>query len=115
MYTIKQIASLLNAASKITDCNSVIEQLLTDSRRLIFAETTLFFALVTQRRDAHNFITDLYGRGVRNFVVHKNFDAAGYADGNFIFVDNMLTALQQVAAYHRKQFTYPATASVKKG
>lgn len=110
MYTIKQIASILNATSKIIDCNAVIEQLLTDSRRLIFPGTTLFFALITQRRDAHNFITDLYDRGVRSFVVHKDFDVAVFANGNFIFVDDTLGALQQVAAYHRKQFNYPVIA-----
>lgn len=110
MYTIKEIASLLNAASKITEYNSVIEQLLTDSRRLIFPETTLFFTLITQRRDAHNFIPDLYDRGVRNFVVHTHFAAAAFTNGNFIFVDDTLAALQQVAAYHCKQFSYPVIA-----
>lgn len=110
MYTIKQVAALLNASSKLANDNAVIEQLLTDSRRLIFPETTLFFALVTQRRNAHDFIPELYERGVRNFVVHTNFDTIAFANANFIFVDDTLAALQTLAAHYRKQFNYPVIA-----
>jgi alanine racemase len=110
MYLIKQIASLLNAESKLANDDAIIEQLLTDSRRIIFPETTLFFAIVTQRRNAHAYINELYERGVRNFVVQKNFDASAFINANFIFVDDTLAALQFVAAYHRQQFNYPVVA-----
>ncbi|MEP6464990.1 MAG: bifunctional UDP-N-acetylmuramoyl-tripeptide:D-alanyl-D-alanine ligase/alanine racemase [Parafilimonas sp.] len=110
MYTIKQIALLLHAESTFANGDAVIEQLLTDSRRIIFPETTLFFAIVTQRRNAHAFINELYERGVRNFVVQKNFDASAFANANFIFADDTLTALQSVTAYHRKKFNYPVIA-----
>src|SRR4051794_29024583 len=110
MYTIKQVASILNVESKIINNDAVIEQLLTDSRRLIFPETTLFFAIVTQRRDTHNFIIELYERGVRNFAVHKNFDVAAFTNANFIFTDDTLAALQCLAAHHRKEFSYPVIA-----
>ena len=110
MYTINKIASILNADSKIAAGNCVIEQLLTDSRRLIFPSTTLFFALVTQRRDAHNYIGEMYERGVRSFVAQHGFDTTPFADANFIFTDDTLAALQTLAAYHRKQFHYPVIA-----
>jgi len=107
MYTVKHIADILNAEALLVHAEANIEQLLTDSRRLIFPETTLFFAIVTQRRDAHNFINELYERGVRNFVVLKHFDVSPFVDANFIFSDDTLAALQQVAAFHRKQFACP--------
>lgn len=110
MYTISQIASILTADSKIAAGDCVIEQLLTDSRRLIFPSTTLFFALVTQRRDAHNYIGEMHERGVRNFVVQHGFDTTPFAEANFIFTDDALAALQTLAAYHRKQFHYPVIA-----
>jgi alanine racemase len=110
MYTIKQIADLLNAATRLVNDNASVEQLLTDSRRLIFPETTLFFALVTQHRDAHNFIIDLYERGVRNFVVNSDFDITSYKSANFIFSADTLSSLQALAAYHRRQFSYPVIA-----
>ena len=110
MYTIRHIASLLNVEAKLANGNAVIEQLLTDSRRVIFPETTLFFAIVTQRRDAHNFIAELYERGVRNFAVHIDFDVTAFTKANFIFTEDTLAALQSLAAYHRKQFSYPVIA-----
>ena len=66
--------------------------------------------MYTQRRNAHNFIGELYERGVRNFVVQKDFDATAFANANFIFTDDTLAALQILAAYHRKQFNYPVIA-----
>ncbi|HBZ34758.1 MAG TPA: bifunctional UDP-N-acetylmuramoyl-tripeptide:D-alanyl-D-alanine ligase/alanine racemase [Bacteroidales bacterium] len=87
-----------------------IEVLLTDSRSLSFPERTLFFALVTNRADGHNYIEELYNRGVRAFVVNKDFaehKASLMTDACFIAVNNTLTALQDLAAYHRNQFKIP--------
>ena len=110
MYTIEKIAGILHASSKLVNKDAEILQLLTDSRRLIFPETTLFFAIITKQRDAHIFINELYERGIKNFVVRKDFDASSFANANFIFVDDTLVALQQLAAYHRQQFQYPVIA-----
>src|SRR6478736_1896836 len=110
MYTVKHIADILNAEALLVHAEANIEQLLTDSRRLIFPETTLFFAIVTPRRDAHNFITELYERDVRNFVVLKGFDATSFGNANFIFCDDTLKGLQHVAAWHRQQFFYTVMA-----
>ncbi len=110
MYTVKQIADILNAATRLVNEDAPVERLLTDSRRLIFPETILFFAIVTQQRDAHNFIIDLYERGVRNFVVHPDFDITFFKNANFIFSPDTLASLQSLAAYHRQQFSYPVVA-----
>src|SRR5436305_11548808 len=110
MYTIEKIAKILEAPSRLINKNAAILQLLTDSRRLIFPETTLFFAIVTKQRDAHAFIDELYERGIRNFIVKNNFDTSHFVLANFIFVDDTLIALQQIAAYHRMQFSYPVIA-----
>jgi alanine racemase len=82
-----------------------IEHLLVDSRRLIFPGTTLFFALKGPSRDGQLFIDDLYKRGVRNFVVHSA--VATFPGANIILVNDTLAALQQLAAYHRRQFAIP--------
>jgi alanine racemase len=81
--------------------------LLTDSRRLIFPDTTLFFALSSPRRTGEQFIEELYQRGVRNFVVNKKIDVANYEDANIILVKNSLNALQQLAAFQRSKFDIP--------
>lgn len=87
-----------------------IKELLIDSRRLIHPELTLFFALTGARLDGHNYIEDLYKRGVRNFVVSKDIDTAKFTDANFIKVADVTTALQKLAGYHRAKFTLPVIA-----
>lgn len=107
LYTAKDIAAILNAKATLANTATKISQLVTDSRRIAFPAASLFFALQTERRDAHDFIKEVYESGVRNFVVKQNFHTQQYVDANFIFVDDTLHALQQLAAYHRAQFNYP--------
>ncbi|MDP4255773.1 MAG: bifunctional UDP-N-acetylmuramoyl-tripeptide:D-alanyl-D-alanine ligase/alanine racemase [Bacteroidota bacterium] len=93
----------------------VIEHLLVDSRRLIFPDTTLFFARRGPGRDGRRFVEDLYKRGVRSFVVHEAPEAerlpeAGsqqMPEANFIVVPDTLAALQRLAAWHRRQYDLP--------
>lgn len=88
--------------------NRMVQYLLTDSRKLLFPDTTLFFAITGPRRDGHAFIEELYDRGLRSFVVQDSFDAvAKYPDASFLLVKDVLKALQQLAAFHRSQFHIP--------
>jgi alanine racemase len=84
-----------------------VEQLLTDSRRLVYPETSLFFALEGPRRNGEAFIPDLYLRGVRNFIVCRDIVIKDFPEANFIRVKDSLRALQQLAAFHRQQFDLP--------
>ena len=105
-YHIQEISKLLNTEASIVQ-NDVIEHLLIDSRKIIAPSSSLFFALTTSRRDGHQFIQEVFERGVRNFVIKKGFDYSQYSNTNFIIVDDVLKTLQQVTANHRKQFNYP--------
>lgn len=87
-----------------------ISFLLTDSRRIAFPASSLFFALGTTRKDGHDFITEVYERGVKCFVVHNDFDTSAFPNANFIFTENTLDALQKLAGWHRSHFTYPVIA-----
>lgn len=85
-----------------------IHDILIDSRRLFKAANTLFFALSSKRNDGHKYISELYYRGLRNFVIsNANLDYSKFPEGNFILVKNTLVALQALAAAHRKKFDYP--------
>ncbi|MFT3749529.1 MAG: bifunctional UDP-N-acetylmuramoyl-tripeptide:D-alanyl-D-alanine ligase/alanine racemase [Agriterribacter sp.] len=106
-YTISNIAGIVHGKLKEGAENLHIEYLLTDSRKLTEASTTLFFALDGFRRNGDSFITELYNRGVRNFVTNYSFDSSVYTDANFIQVANVLQALQALTAYHRSQFNIP--------
>ncbi|MEA5080672.1 MAG: bifunctional UDP-N-acetylmuramoyl-tripeptide:D-alanyl-D-alanine ligase/alanine racemase [Dysgonamonadaceae bacterium] len=106
-YSISKIASILNVKNKPVN-EAVISVLLTDSRKLTNPAETLFFAMVTKSNDAHNFVSDLYLSGVRNFVVSKmRSEWQAYNDANFLLVKDSLLALQKLASYHRSQFDIP--------
>ena len=111
-YPIEQVASLIGAHRYGTAATAV-GFLLTDSRSLSFPEETLFFALRSERNDGHRYVTDLYRRGVRSFVVETlpdNYEsnaAKQWADANFLVVPSSLAALQRLAERHRDSFDIP--------
>ena len=84
-----------------------INHILFDSRKLVFPDTSLFFALTAGRRNGHEYIPDMYKRGVKAFVVSEEVQMEKFPEAFFIIVDNTLDALQQLAAHHRAQFTFP--------
>ncbi|MDE6772254.1 MAG: hypothetical protein K2J49_06615 [Muribaculaceae bacterium] len=92
-----EIARRLNAYSASSD---IIDTLLTDSRNLRRPASSLFFAInTTGGHDGHNYIKQLYDRGVRHFVVnHVPEEMKAVDDAQFIIVDNTIKALQSVAA-----------------
>ena len=88
--------------------DSEIIELAIDSRKVIRAEHTLFFAIETEKNDGHLYVRSLYQLGVRNFVITKVMnDFAQCIEANFLFVEDSLEALQQLAQKYRQQFHYP--------
>lgn len=95
-------------ANRIGNRDAGIDWILTDSRSLCFPEETLFFALKTKRNDGHKYIPELYGRGVRNFVVSDlPKDLESYGDSNFLQVPRPLEALQRLVGKYRMRFDVP--------
>lgn len=106
-YTISEIAVIIKAEDyKFPE--KEVSVILTDSRSLTFPEETLFFALVTERNNAHRYIYDLYRKGVRHFVISDNIaNKDKMPDANFLKVPDTLAALQQLATAHRNRFDIP--------
>ena len=106
-YTISEIALIIKAEDyKFPE--KEVSVILTDSRSLTFPEETLFFALVTERNNAHRYIYDLYRKGVRHFVISDNIaNKDKMPDANFLKVPDTLAALQQLATAHRNRFDIP--------
>ncbi len=110
MHNIYKIADTIKAMWLQQQLNAIIGYLLIDSRKLIFPENTLFFALSGPRRNGNLFIGELYAKGLRNFVVNeevKQENIIAYPAANFIVVKDVLQALHLLVAYHRKQFVLP--------
>ncbi|HRO44340.1 bifunctional UDP-N-acetylmuramoyl-tripeptide:D-alanyl-D-alanine ligase/alanine racemase [Agriterribacter sp.] len=107
-YTIEKISAIVHAQLQSGgDSGTVIDYLLTDSRRVVHAASSLFFALPGPRRNGHLFIPELYARGIKNFVADLSFETKDYPNANFIRVVNVLAALQTLVAFHRSQFGIP--------
>ena len=107
MILIKQISEIVGGSLVGTGENREILDLLTDSRQLVAAGQTLFFALTSNRNDGHKYIEELYNNGVRAFVVSRQPDTEAFPGACFIVVDDTLMALQQLAAWHRQQYNIP--------
>jgi alanine racemase len=106
-YSLDHIAVITKGILLASDSGGTIEHILLDSRRLIFPETSLFFALRGPKRNGLEFMEELFRRGVRHFVVDRRFDPAGMPGAGIILVEDSLRALQDLAAFHRAQFELP--------
>lgn len=107
-YTALYIAPLINGRLLSSDDESNILHLLTDSRKVTQPESSLFFALLSERNDGHKYIEELYSKGVRNFVIGLHYSFPVLLKGcTVIAVSDTLAALQQLAAHHRSKFSLP--------
>lgn len=85
-----------------------IRDILVDSRRLISPDNCIFFALVGRHNNGHDYIPELYRKGIRSFVVSaSSYKLDEYKDAIFIRVKNTLAALQALSAAHRRKFDIP--------
>jgi alanine racemase len=99
-----EIASIVHG--KLTGNQDLfVAELLTDSRHFSFSEGLAFFAIRGVNHDGHIFIDKLYERGIRIFIIEVLPSGINnYSEGAFILVANTVEALQDLAAYKRKQF-----------
>ena len=107
-YPIQHIQTIISAKLLNDELvASVVQHIVFDSRRIDFPKASLFIAFESKRNDGHQYINDLYQKGVRNFLVSKKISLKTFPQANFLLVSNTLTALQQLAIYHRQQFHFP--------
>jgi alanine racemase len=97
---------MINASWFQKGADGYVSHLLIDSRKLLFPENSIFFALKSSR-DGHRFIGNLYSQGVRHFVISENVDSSLYPDANLLLVNDTLKALQLLSATHRSKFSLP--------
>jgi alanine racemase len=106
-YSIEKISSIVSGSLHLSNPDHTdILYLLTDSRKIVTPEFSLFFAIKGDRRDGHEFIESLIETGVYNFVI-SNLGHISNKKANFIVVDDTLAAMQNLAAFHRTQFNIP--------
>lgn len=82
-----------------------ITHLSTDSRKTIYNQSSLFFAIHGKIHNGHDYIDDLYANNIRQFIVERqDFDYSKYPQANFFLCDNSIFAIQALATYYRKLF-----------
>jgi Alr-MurF fusion protein len=98
------IAKILNG--KLIGCPDLfITEIVTDSRQLSYTEGLVFFAIKGKNHDGHQYIDNLYQKGIRIFVVERLPDNhEKFSEAAFILTENTIDALQMLAAYKRKAF-----------
>src|SRR3989338_6139393 len=106
------IAKIVGGVLQPAKSTISIEHLLTDSRKLLFPEQSLFFAIRGLRHNGHEFLSELYKKNCRNWVVESGQESyyKKFRDVNFIKVSNAIDALQKLSSYHRRQFQFPVIA-----
>ena len=104
------IRDIIGAKAIGPAADQLIQTVSIDSRRIFNGNNTVFFALPGEFRDGHDFIPNAYEQGVRLFVVQSEQFAASFPDAQFLVVENVLFALQELAAANRRRFSYPVVA-----
>src|SRR5688572_13406856 len=109
-YAFGSISSIINGKASIADPSLPILDLVLDSRTVINPQASLFFAVAGPQHDGHDFLADLVRSGCKNFIIEKENVAPLLSGCNFIVVRSAIDALQELAAWHRSQFSIPVTA-----
>ena len=106
-YTFEEIADITDGTILLKSFKGELTHLLLDSRKLLYPESTIFFAISNKVRSGIEFIAELYQKGVRHFFIDQKISLSDFPNANFILGRNVLNALQALAAYHRKRFSIP--------
>ncbi|HET6244718.1 MAG: bifunctional UDP-N-acetylmuramoyl-tripeptide:D-alanyl-D-alanine ligase/alanine racemase [Bacteroidetes bacterium] len=103
-YTTSIVAEIINGTLIQLAKDEIIRTLLIDSRKIAFPENALFFAIKGDRHNGHTYIPELYEKGIRNFITEDiPQDLSLFENANFIQVNNVILAIQKLAAFHREK------------
>jgi UDP-N-acetylmuramoyl-tripeptide--D-alanyl-D-alanine ligase len=85
--------------------NQFVSSILTDSRKAVSDNGVVFFAIKGLHHDAHQYLHELYAKGIRQFVVEQNADVSQFPDANILKVSSSLAALQALVSFHRSSLS----------
>ncbi|MFT5970190.1 MAG: UDP-N-acetylmuramoyl-tripeptide--D-alanyl-D-alanine ligase, partial [Flavobacteriales bacterium] len=107
-HTISEIESAVGAGCSGVSHKTVISDILIDSRKISATDGVLFIAIKGSRHNGADYISELYEKGIRNFLVQQMpKDRFLFDQANFLIVENALAALQALARFHRSLFDIP--------
>jgi alanine racemase len=110
ILSVRQVSSIVGGEFRAPEVTPeiFISSIAIDSRTIFDPESSLFFALKSERNDGHRYLADLVHAGVRAFVVSDySKEFLKYTNCSFVVVPDTLKALQKLAAWNRSQFDIP--------
>src|SRR5688572_6508291 len=102
-----QLKDITDGALLQLSADQAVTNLITDTRKVVLNDGSVFLAIKGNHHDGHQFIEQLYKAGVRQFVIEKEFTFQHYTEANFLKVNNSIEALQKIARVHRNAFSIP--------
>ena len=97
--------TIVKGISSQKGAGAVVHSVSYDSRKIGEAQGVAFFALSGGSRDGHEFLEDAYNKGVRIFVISTGHSIPqGWKDVQVLEVADPMTALLDLAAFHRTRF-----------
>ena len=100
-YRLSQIASICGGRLCGEDCE--VRGVETDSRNCAFGKEVMFVAMRGANHDSHNFVAEMYERGVRAFMCERECECG--VGAGCVVVDNAIEALQRLAEVHREKIS----------
>lgn len=108
-YSIEQCAEIM--FGKLTaSAADMVTHVVYDTRKITQAKGGLFFSLDGLSRKGDVFLGEAILKGISLFVVHEKCEFDFPETCAVLRVNDTLSALQQFATHHRKQFSYPVFA-----
>lgn len=104
-FTIEEICQATGAKICSRDKTQVFTGIATDSRKIL--PGNLFVALHGENFDGHGFVEQAVEQGAAGVLVDREVDLSA---GSVLQCDDTLTALQDIAAFHRRRFEIPVIA-----
>jgi len=112
MLTFLQLVNICGGKPLNFQNDLPVRHLLTDSRKAIISDASVFFAIRGERHDGHRFLRELYHKGIKQFVVDKEakINKSDFPTANILEVKSAIYALQTLVAFHRSQYNFPILA-----
>lgn len=106
-YSLGEIAKLIDG-QLIGRPDIAVENILHDSRVSTIPHGSLFLAIAGINHNGNKFVSEMYQKGVRCFLVSdSSLSFSDFKDAGFIVVQDTLNAFQELCAIHRKRFDIP--------
>ena len=104
-----QLTDLLGAAHIGAPTTALVQEVIFDSRKISRSEGVAFFGLNGPKRSGFDFVQTAYDKGIRIFVLDQQ-PAEVLPAACYYIVEDVLEALQKLAAFYRKRINYPILA-----